>query len=156
MWDGVIDKPNFKGISRAHKKIVQHAKNMKLPQVLIMEDDCKFTSPNSLEYFLKNIPEDFDIYTGLLYHGQMDENNRITNGGSGIMTCYICAARFYDVFLSADESNHIDRWLGDMAFKYKYIVCNPFVVEQVGGYSYNHSKVQYYDQYKRDKVFLTD
>lgn len=160
-WNGIIDKPPFKGISRAHKQIIQFAKENNIEEAIVMEDDCVFTAPGAFDFFIKNKPEDFDIYFGMIYSAQI-EGNRIINGFSG-MTFYIVNKRFYDFFLSAPDTDtdkikadHIDRWLGNTAFKHKYIVCSEFVCYQIEGFSDNHKQKSNYQPYYVDKKWYVN
>lgn len=150
--DGVIDRPPFKGIAKAHKKVIQYAKDMKMKMICVCEDDIKFTHPDSYKYFLKNMPEDFDMYMGLIYHGEISDTRRVMNGFSGGMTLYIVKEQFFDTFLNVSENNHIDNNLGELAWDHKYYVCNPFVCTQSGGYSFNKKQILYYDEYLRGKT----
>lgn len=151
-WPGIIEYPPAMGISKAHKQIIQHAKDNKLKEVCVMEDDCIFTAPGAFDYFLSNKPSDFDIYFAMIYSGQIEED-RIINGFSG-MTLYIVNERFYDYFLSAPDNDHIDRWLGNSAFEKRYMICNLYTCFQLGGYSDNHRKKVTYDSYYIDKKWF--
>jgi hypothetical protein len=81
------------------------------------------------------------------------KNGRIMNGFSGL-TLYTVHNRFYDEFLAANPKDHLDRHLGNTAYKNKYYICEPFVCYQSGGYSDNlmqkldykvyHDKMQFY------------
>jgi hypothetical protein len=141
-WEGVTLSANFgTNICKAMKLIVRHAKEMKYQHVTIAEDDCSFTQHWGWKYYLDNMPRDFDIYSGGIYSGEVrvDETgkHRIYNGFSG-MTLFTVHNDFYDFFLRADESKHIDRWLGESAFHNRYYVCHPFVTKQLApGYSEN-------------------
>ncbi len=42
-----------------------------------MEDDVRFTNPNSFKYFLENKPKDFDIYLSGIYLGEILEDNSV-------------------------------------------------------------------------------
>ena len=66
-----------------------------------MEDDVYFPAQDGFEYFLKNKPDDFDIYLGGIYLGSdkvKEMNQRIRHRFSGLH-CYIVHERFYDTFL---------------------------------------------------------
>ena len=147
-WPGNYDETVFRcgNISRAFKQIIRYAKQMNLRMVTIAEDDMKFTSAGAWQYYLDNLPDDFDIYSGGIYHGQLLEN-RIVNGYSG-NTLITVHERFYDFFLQADEKQHLDNWLGNFAFEKRYIVCLPFVVRQIGGYSENKKRINPLGQYE--------
>lgn len=137
VWPGIIVKHNNKmGINRAHKQIVQYAKDNMLRYVCVAEDDIKFFAPGAWKYFLDNIPDDYDIYFSMIYNGQI-ENNRIMSVFSG-MSMYIVNWRFYETFLSLPDDCHIDRdMIGGITDKYKFMVCDNFVCEQIGGKSDN-------------------
>lgn len=149
--DGFVERPVFKAIAKSHKNIVRIAKESNLPMVAIMEDDCIFTHQGSYKYFLSRMPKEFDLYFGLIYHGTIGEDHRVLNGFSGGMTLYIVHQRFYETFLNVKEDFHIDNRLGELASDHKYFVCDPYVCYQAGGYSYNHRKVLYYDEYLKGR-----
>lgn len=135
-WPGIISEKNTFpaiNITRAFKKIVQHAREEKLPMVTIAEDDFVFTSKQSWKYYLENLPDEFDMYLGGVYHGEID-GNRLVGGYSG-NTLITIHERFYDFFLTAEENNHLDRWLGEFCMEKLYLVTIPFVVKQMWGYS---------------------
>lgn len=130
-WDGIMTKERRIGIALAHKQIIRDAQRRRLPMVLVAEDDIKFTHPNALKYFIQNIPRDFDIYLSSYYSGAANENYELKKFNG--MTMYICAARYYDTFLGAEDRYHIDTALGLMGGK--FVVCPKFVCYQIQGYS---------------------
>lgn len=139
-WQGiVVDQMPFFGISVSHKAIVLDAKQKGLPMVCIAEDDCVFSSPGAWEYYLKSIPENFDLYFGLVYEGNIKDNKVLTGVLTGCLTLYIVHERFYDVFLSMKSMNNLDRELGKYAGDFDYKVCNPMVCFQSNGFS-DHKK----------------
>jgi len=136
IWDGIVDKEIVsRGIAKAHKQIVKHAKALQLPEVLIAEDDLHFMAPGAFQYFLDNRPADYDIYLGGITWGQIKENNEV-NDFSGI-TLYMVNSRFFDSFLSIPEDRDLDRQL---RHKGKFIVCNPMVAIQHDGFSDNYKR----------------
>ncbi len=155
-WQGDTDDKVFpcKNINRAFKKIVQYAKEERLPTVTIGEDDLKFTASGAWEFYLKNMPKDFDIYLSGIYAGRLD-GNRIIDGYSG-NTLVTVHERFYDFFLSADPDDHLDRALGRFASEKKYIVSLPFVCRQLTGYSENKKRfiTDEYTMYEKDWEYL--
>jgi hypothetical protein len=157
-WDGITDsKKNFTNISRAHKQIVARAKQAKIPAVCIMEDDCIFTHPEAFKYFLSKKPKYYHLYMGLIYAGTINENQQVLSAFSGGMTLYYIHQTFYDIFLSADEEDHIDRWCGKQARanpgRLKFYVCDPMVVKQSGGYSDNFRSFKQYSDYEQSIRF---
>src|SRR5262245_60079986 len=78
IWNGIIDNNlAAKGISQAHKQIVRHAKENRLPEVLIAEDDLKFTAKGAFRFFLENKPQDFDLYLSSIYWGDLKKDNTV-------------------------------------------------------------------------------
>lgn len=154
VWPGVTthsEYSNHRNVSIAHKNIVRDAKEKKLPDVIIAEDDIRFSAKNAWKYYLENTPKDFDLYCGLLYYGKKDENNKLLPGRmSGGLTLYTIAEKFYDFFLSIDESKHLDTELGSFANINDYYICDPMVCEQIGGWSDNHMRTLHYEDYLRD------
>lgn len=142
-WPAIQDPLNrsFVGIGEAHKQIVRYAKENKLPSICIAEDDLYFFAPGAWDHFLKNIPQDFDIYLGVIFHGLKEDNT--TDDFCG-MTLYVVHERFYDTFLSLPEVNHIDR---SLAGKGRFVVCDPMVCSQKGGYSFNKRRRDTYERY---------
>jgi hypothetical protein len=151
IWDGVIAEKSGEGIRLAHQQIVRWAKENDLPYVLIAEDDIIFPALGAYDFFLSQIPDpkDFDLFLGMVYSAEI-QDNRIINGFSGL-TMYTVSRRFYDFFLTAE--NHIDRWLGMTAYENVYLVCNPYVCLQSGGYSDNLRRQMTYDAYLENVEF---
>lgn len=155
VWDGMIDKPAFRGISKIHKRIVRYAKNRNFHRCIIMEDDCKFSHPNSLKYFLSTVPQEYDLYFGCVYQGEVGENHRLLNGFSGVLTCYIVNSPFYDTFLKINSEAHLDNAIGEIAFSRKFYVSDPMICYQADGFSYNHSKQMHYGKYLDGRKLFT-
>lgn len=140
-WEGIEIRTDRKqGICLSHKAIVKNAKECGMKMVAICEDDLIFNkSPDgklAWEYFLEQIPEDFDLFFSMCYVGVV-ENNRLKSVFSG-MTMYVVHERFYDFFLSLPDSCHIDRELGLYANQFKYLVCEKFCCFQDGSKSDNN------------------
>jgi hypothetical protein len=142
-WPAIKDPLNrvFVGISQAHKQIIRWAKENNLPEVCVMEDDCFFFAPGAWDYYLSKKPENFDLYLGNVFFGLKEDGTVDDHCGN---TLYICHARFYDTFLAVPELNHLDRAL---AWKGRYVVCDPMVCSQQKGYSDNKKCVDSYERY---------
>jgi hypothetical protein len=133
LWDAVYDvRSVYAGINKAHKQIVQWAKENELPEVLIMEDDVKFLGEGAFKYFIENKPKDYDLYLAGIFLGVLQEDNTVKEFTG--MTCYFVNEKFYDTFLSVEENKHIDAALSGLG---DYKVCVPFVAIQHDGMSSN-------------------
>lgn len=142
IWPAIIDplKRGFVGISQAHKQIVRYARDMKMPMVCIGEDDLHLTDTGAFEYFIKNIPDDFDLYLSGIYHGKIEQDNTVKEFCA--LHLYIVHQRFYDCFLGVDELTNLDRGLKNRG---RYVVCNPFCAIQHPGWSDNKRRFAQYD-----------
>jgi hypothetical protein len=109
----------------------------------------KCSAPGAWDYFLKQKPNDFDIYLGGIFLGYPDENGLLQEFTG--MTCYIVSKHFYDIFLSVPEDEHIDHALKGLG---KYIVCEPFVVTQWDGHSSNTGKPEVYGDLQKSRFFF--
>lgn len=147
VWEGIIDAHTpCRGISKAHKQIVKFALDNSFPEILIAEDDLKFTSKGAFDFFIKNKPTDFDIYLSGIYSGEINADNEVKDFSG--LTFYIINQRFFGTFLSMPENENIDRCLSN---KGKFIVCNPFTVIQYNGFSDNVKRYCNYDTYLKGR-----
>lgn len=153
VWDGIYEKHDpKKGICMSHKRIISDAKANNLPYCLIMEDDCVFSAPGAFDYFLSHVPQEYDLFMGLIYHGEIKES-RVMNGFSGGITFYLVNEKFYDIILDMPDSAHLDREMGEICFKQKYFVCDPFVCFQMASFSENMRKKMDYSNYHSQMSF---
>lgn len=150
-WEGIEETIVHTGVSKAHKQIIKDAKENGLSYVIVCEDDIEFVDLGAFDYYIKNMPKSFDLYMGMIYAGEI-KDNRIMNGFSGL-TLYTVHNRFYDFFLSADETDHIDRWLGNFCYNHEYFVCDKFVCKQSSGYSDRRREKCNYDVYHESMIF---
>lgn len=155
IWNAIEDTETpYKGISKSHRMIVQDAKEKGLKSCLIAEDDFKFTSGKSFEYFI-NDSSVCDILFGGVSGGEFNEKtNRVFNF-SGLFF-YKINENFYDCFLAADQEKQLDRWLGYRGLEEiekilgrqpVYKLCYPMPVICHDGYSDNSKKMMEHKQY---------
>lgn len=130
----IMEDIAFHGISKAFKAIVQQAKEDNLESIVIFEDDIKFTAPGAYDHWIKNTPEDCDIWFGGIFLGEIAED-KTTLLQFTAMHCIRVHSRFYDKFLSADPLKHIDVALNEIGGVFKVIY--PMVAQQHDGFSYN-------------------
>lgn len=135
VWDGVHDANRVRAISRAHKQIVQYAKENQLPEICIMEDDCVFLGKGAFEYYLQNKPDSYDLWLGGISNRLKVQDDHITDFRG--MTLYTVHERFYDTFLSVPETVNIDAGLKGLG---KYFLCPKIVCSQRAGYSYHKKR----------------
>jgi hypothetical protein len=150
IWEGIVHQDDSRiGISRAHKKIVKHAQDNNMPEVLIAEDDLRFTADGAFQFFIGNKPIDYDIYLAGIYHGDIKEDNTVEDFAA--LTFYIVNEKFYNTFLAMPDDRDLDRALCCTG---KFVVCNPFAVIQYNGYSDNAKRYFNDDHYlKNRKLF---
>ena len=126
-----VEKPTVvESINASHKRIVEDAKERGLKSVIIGEQDLHFTAKHSWEYFLKNKPDDFDIYLCGTYIVPI-ENKKICG-----FHLYEVSEKFYDKFLSVSPTEHIDTAVCNLGGDYHF--CYPFPAIQRAGYSFNN------------------
>lgn len=137
------------GIVRAHKSVIQYAKENDLEMVPIVEDDVKFTAPGAWDYFIKTIPETFDVYAAGISIGKPDSNNVVKKFAGAF--CYIVHRHFYNTFLNFNEQINIAT---NMQNKGLFIVCNPMVAKTHDGFSYHRKAFINHDHYFRNYTYL--
>jgi hypothetical protein len=150
IWKAQKEPNPITAISKAHKSIVRHAIALNLPSVLIAEDDVHFTAPGAFDHFLRNRPEDFDLYLGGIIYGKINAEHRVFDF-SGTMF-YMIHQRFYKTFLSTPENQHLDR---AQANRGEFVVCYPMVAVQHNGFSDNSKRFFDYEPYLRDKELFS-
>lgn len=153
IWPGIRASPDPRtGIAMAHCQIIWHAKAEGLGSIIIAEDDVKFTAPGAFEFYIKQIPEDYDLYLGGILYGNILQNNIVEDFAGTFL--YTIHEKFYDRFLSIQGPGDIDRLL---AGKGRFIVCNPFAAIVHNGYSDNKCRHMNYDCYtKNRKLFANE
>lgn len=153
LWPAVIDPLiRFRGVAQAHKQIVRWAQKERLSMVCIAEDDFHITGKGCWDYFLKNIPKDFDLYLSGVFNGFVNEQNILKSSFNGLHL-YIINGRFYGTFLSLPETMNIDFALTG---KGKFVVCDPFIATQHNGWSDNNQKHLILDHYLAGRKICCD
>lgn len=130
-WPGVIENPRKSGINKAHKQIIQWAKQTDQPSVTIAEDDLLWYGSGAWKYYLDNVPKEYDIYLGSYYSGSAGVDN-IIKSFSGL-TLYTVNSVYFDKYLSIPDNIHIDKGISLMGGR--FVVCPKFVCKQMVGYS---------------------
>jgi hypothetical protein len=152
-WEPIPAHKTWISVRLSHQQIVRHAKETKMPYVIIMEDDVRFTCKGAYQYYLSKKPDTFDIYTAGIYFGKI-KNGRLVSSFSGLQ-CYMVNACFYDAFLNINtDRHHLDRVLGTGGTRVE--VCYPMAAIQYTTYSDVGGKYRDYSRYLKDKLLLTE
>jgi hypothetical protein len=136
-WPGIVANPRKTGINRAHRQIVQWAKDTNQQSVIIAEDDLLWYDKGAWKYYLDKMPEDYDIYLSSYYSGKANENN-IIQSFSGL-TLYSVHSRYFDKYLAIPEHMHIDT--GISLIGGKFVVCDKFVTKQMKSFSEQRGRI---------------
>lgn len=155
-FEGVHEKKNTKkAICEGHQRIVKFAQENNLPNIIICEDDLRFTSPNSFKYFLSQIPKSYDIFCAMTYVCTKKEENRLLGPFSGGLTLYSVHSRFYEAFLEINPNVHLDRYLGEISPDFEIYECPLVPAFQSGGLSDRSNQVMSYEIYLEGRgIFL--
>jgi hypothetical protein len=138
LWMPVEAKTVVESINASHKAIVAWAKKHELDMVAIGEDDIWFPAKDGWQYFLKNMPSEFDIYAASTYTDDLHNKNILCG-----FHCYIVHSKFYDKFLSVKDNGHIDTEIHNLGGDFK--VCRPFAALQRKGFSANNQMIADYN-----------
>lgn len=147
IWEAIETNPAKIGINKSHKMIVRWAKENNLPFVINAEDDLYFTGTGAYQYFIFNLPKEFDIYLGGSYAYSPDEDFKVKKfSGTTLMAIH---SKYYDIFLSLTDNVHLDNILSITGGDFR--VCPKVVCKQTSGYSDNVKKEMNYDYLWKDK-----
>ena len=142
------------GIVRSHKKAIQLAKYRNYPEVIVAEDDLKFTCHNSYRRFIsiyKDVPEHVNLFLSGWYDSDpktVTDKIASLEGKISGLHFYIVRANFYDTLLAADEAYNLDYWLSSPEFGRAITWgANPMVCIQNDNYSYNTRQITQYNTY---------
>jgi len=143
-WEATVDKNSVVGsINASHKTIVRWAKESKMPEVCIAEQDLWFPADDGWGYFLSQKPKEYDLYLSATYIIPI-ENQKVCG-----FHLYFVSERFYDQFLSVPDESHIDTSVGDL--KGNFVFCYPFAALQNPGFSANNRAVVNYNSILKEE-----
>lgn len=155
IWPCIILPNVVQSISESHKMIVRKAKEDGLMECCIGEDDLYFPSSKGWEWFMKNIPRTYDIYTAANYL-PFEKTNKF--GAIKVkeivgLHLYIIHSEYYDVFLSIPENQHIDTaQKSDSMY-----CCYPFAALQRPGFSINNmAHVNYNSILQKEDIYTSE
>jgi len=130
------------GVSRSFKKVITEAKKLKLPYVLIFEDDVKFTSDKSREGFQKaldNLPPNWDILLGGIYadNNLYDFNYYIKRVDLfSALHCVLIRDTMYDKILEHKEDMYktidLDLYISRLPNVNKFLVYPMIAIQYIG------------------------
>jgi glycosyl transferase family 25 len=163
--DAIKNKNGQIGCFLSHKKCVQFAKDNKLKNIIVMEDDCEPYCDNfvdrliCIKQYLDN-NDDWNIFLGGVFHtssyhiiNKVDIQNEnlfeITNGYCAHFIIYNHTC--YDLFLSADETQcPIDLYWQE---KITALIPIPFIATQKSSFS---DIINKHDDTYRKRIKLTN
>lgn len=137
VWHPVEAKTVVESINLSFKQIIQYAKEEGFKEVCIAEDDLMFPCVGAWDYFIKNKPDDYDVYVAGNYLLNEPENYTAPHYklneyvGNQLI---IVHEKYYDRFLSVPDLAHIDtaqKGFGD------FYACWPIAALQRPGFSAN-------------------
>jgi len=151
-WDAICNKNSVvESINASHKMIVRWAKGNRKPFVVIAEQDVYFTDKGGWDYFINNMPKEFDVYIG----GSYLIDNRIAYEPPLVKVnewvgnhLIIVHERYYDKFLNVSDKDHIDTVHKDNG---EFYLCYPFPALQRSGFSANNKAVVNYNSALREQ-----
>ena len=141
----IIRPKVLESITSSFKMIVMLAKDNGLKEVAIGEDDLMFPAEDGWEYFLRNKPEEFDVYIGGTYYINKPEEYKppVIKVKEWVGNhCIIIHEKYYDTFLSLPDNCHCDTANSD---KGDFYVCFPFAALQRPGFSANNNTIVNYN-----------
>lgn len=140
VWAACIEKKNvLENITESFRRIVQDAKDKGLKRVIIAEDDLTLTSSGAWDYFLKNEPDQYDVYIGgsYLIDNRCKYEPPIVRVDSWVGNHLIMVnERYYDTWLSSKPDGHIDT---EQSNRGEFYVCFPYVALQRPAMSANNT-----------------
>lgn len=149
VWKPEVRKTAVESINATHKAIVRWAKENKVKELAIAEDDLMFCGDDGWQYFLNNKPDNFDVYISGSYLIDAPEK---WEPPLVKVSCWvgnhliIVHEKYYDRFLSVPDNYHIDTAQGGFG---DFYLCFPFAALQRPGFSANSmTQVNYNAQLK--------
>lgn len=152
------DQPSV-GIKRSFCQAIRYAKIKGWEEVVIFEDDVNMLHPESLRMFFdiwnEHKPDGIllgGIYEGILIKTEGEKIAQIQRKFSGLHATIIPQS-LYNKLLTAEEPYNLDHWISMKSGIHSY-VCDPMLIMQNDGYSYNAKEVTQYGKYIHMKYNL--
>ncbi len=163
IWPAIKHKIGAIGLSQTYRQIFQSVLEGNDSSVLTFEDDVKFSSLKSREWFeecIKELPSDWDILLGGVYIWKNPENF-----GEKLMKCndfsgthmVMWSRRACEVMLKHRPEDgitprDIDRYVKETDLN--VFVCNPMVAFQIESYSDIFNGSRSLESFLEDKIFV--
>lgn len=151
-----IDKKTIlESITESFKRLVRFAKETRMNEIWIAEDDLMFPSDGSWEYFVKNKPKDFDVYIGgsYLIHNEWKYEPPTVKVNEWVGNhLIVISERYYDRWLETKDFGHID---SEQRGKGEFYVCFPYAALQRPSKSANcnYQQVNYNTIVPREYIY---
>lgn len=136
----IIDNDPITGCSESHKNIIRWAMKNQLDEVVIWEDDIKFTAPKAWYFFLHRYRTTWGRYGLFLGGSYYTKDIEQLNTGVRIRTfsgshCMIVRKELYRHILNCPPGMHLDIWISSAGSLFTYYLCMPMIAIQCPGYS---------------------
>jgi hypothetical protein len=146
IWDCVMLPSVVDSIAESHKMIIRDAMEQGLDRCLVAEDDLMFSCKGAWDYYLNNMPKEFDLYLGCTY--VLPISNNVVCG----FHLYCVDKGYFQVLLDVPRSQHIDTYMNELKGDYKF--CYPFPALQRSGFSANNRiEVNYNSLLKDEDIY---
>jgi len=152
--NGVIEPIGKIGVSKSFKNVISSAQFKGLEQVLVFEDDVRFTSDKSRERFqmaMDTLPDDWDILLGGVYYcDELQDCNKYMKKVNkfSALHCVLFRNTVYNKILkheiNGQKTVHIDKYLSDFSNtkeKLNIYVAYPMIAIQYEGKSNTANRV---------------
>ena len=127
------------GCLESHLSIIRYAKEKKLKNIMIIEDDIKIVRDLNIEF-----PKSYSmLYFGGLCTGIYGYEGEWTLGKVICTHAYIMNENFYDAILTTQHTESIDLEFCKLSEKYKYYITNKPRIIQRGDYSDVDKKIKW-------------
>lgn len=151
-----IDKKTIlESITESFKRLVRFAKETRMNEIWIAEDDLMFPSDGSWGYFVKNKPKVFDVYIGgsYLIHNEWKYEPPTVKVNEWVGNhLIVISERYYDRWLETKDFGHID---SEQRGKGEFYVCFPYAALQRPSKSANcnYQQVNYNTIVPREYIY---
>jgi glycosyl transferase family 25 len=139
--DAVRHDIPWKGCFKSHLKCIQYAKDIQLPYILILEDDCIFTTDAKflLTEVLNELHQlDWDMFflgCNLQNPAYKISNHILKITGGWTAHAYMVHSKIYDMILNFSDEKEIDVYYTELMKTHNVYMCDPMIAYQLPSHS---------------------